>query len=127
MKINDKEFVIEMKGKTYHCAMDISMSYIGGKWKTVVLWYLKSKKRRFGELRKLCPQVTERMLSITLKQLEEDGLVIRKVYSKKPPLKVEYSLTEFGQSLIPMLEEIAKWGREVGIQQGALREVNTIQ
>ncbi|MEM6377694.1 MAG: helix-turn-helix domain-containing protein, partial [Bacteroidota bacterium] len=102
MKINDKEFLIELNKKTFHCAMDVSMSFIGGKWKTVVLWYLRKEAMRFGELRKRCPQVTERMLSITLKQLEEDGLVRRKVYTKKPPLKVEYSLTEFGQSCIPM-------------------------
>ena len=123
MRLKDKEILVKLNNKTFHCAMDVSMSYIGGKWKTVVLWYLKNDAIRFGELRKLCPQITERMLSITLKQLEEDGLVKRKVYTQKPPLKVEYSLTEFGQSAIPMLEEIAKWGRMVSKSKGKIVEV----
>lgn len=118
MQINGKEHVFEMDGKQFHSAMDVAMSFIGGKWKTVVLWYLRKETLRFGELRKKCPQVTERMLSITLKQLEEDGIVQRKVYTKKPPLKVEYSLTEFGQSLSPIIIEIAKWGRRVGNTRG---------
>ncbi|MGD1843163.1 MAG: winged helix-turn-helix transcriptional regulator [Thermonemataceae bacterium] len=122
MRLNDKEILVELNDKTFHCAMDVSMSFMGGKWKTVVLWYLRKETLRFGQLRKLCPQITERMLSITLKQLEEDGLVSRKVYTKKPPLKVEYSLTEFGRSTIPMLEEIAKWGRMVSKSRGKLIE-----
>ncbi|MEM9675670.1 MAG: winged helix-turn-helix transcriptional regulator [Cyclobacteriaceae bacterium] len=122
MRIKNKEVLVELAGKRYHCAMDIAMSFVGGKWKTVVLWYLRKEKKRFGELRDLCPQITERMLSITLKQLEKDGLVSRKVYTKKPPLKVEYSLTDFGKSLIPMLEEIAKWGRQVAKTKGKIIE-----
>ena len=75
MIIDDKEYIVQLKDKKYHCAMDIAMSFIGGKWKTVILWYLRKEKKRFGELRKHCPQVTERMLSITLKQLEEDQVL----------------------------------------------------
>ncbi|GAB2559261.1 winged helix-turn-helix transcriptional regulator [Spirosoma areae] len=120
MQLNDQEVAIKLNGKLYHCAMDITMDYIGGKWKTVVLWYLRNDKKRFGELRKLIPQMTERMLSIQLKQLEEDGLVRREVFTDKPPLKVEYSLTDFGQSLLPLLDAVAKWGRELGKSQGKL-------
>lgn len=123
MKLNDQEVAVEMNGKHYHCAMDITMDYIGGKWKTVVLWYLRNDKKRFGELRKLIPQMTERMLSIQLKQLEEDGLVRREVFTSKPPLKVSYSLTEFGQSLLPVLEAVAKWGRELGQSKGKFVEI----
>jgi DNA-binding HxlR family transcriptional regulator len=120
MKINDKEIMVEIDGSLFHCAMDVSMNFIGGKWKTVVLWYLKDNRKRFAEINKLIPQMTERMLSITLKQLEEDGLVLREVYTTKPPLKVEYSLTEFGKSCLPMLHEIAKWGRFVSRSKGKI-------
>lgn len=123
MKLNDQEVAIKMNGKFYHCAMDITMDYIGGKWKTVVVWYLRNDKKRFSELRKLIPQMTERMLSIQLKQLEEDGLIRREVFTDKPPLKVEYSLTDFGQSLLPVLEAVAKWGRETGHSKGNLVEI----
>lgn len=123
MKIAGKEVKVEIEGTQYHCAMDVAMSYLGGKWKTVVLWYLKNEKRRFAELKKIIPQVSDRMLSITLRQLEEDGLVLREVYSTKPPLKVEYSLTEFGRSCIPLLDAVAKWGRMVSTSKGKLVEV----
>jgi DNA-binding HxlR family transcriptional regulator len=123
MKIKDKEIMVKIDGNLFHCAMDVSMNFIGGKWKTVVLWYLKDDKRRFAEINKLIPQMTERMLSITLKQLEEDGLVLREVYTTKPPLKVEYSLTKFGKTCLPMLDEIAKWGRFVSKSKGKILEV----
>ncbi len=67
--------------------------------------------------------MTERMLSITLKQLEDDGLVLREVYTTKPPLKVEYSLTDFGKTLIPVLDSIAKWGRDVAESKGKIIEI----
>ena len=117
-----KEYVVKMNGKEYHCAMDITMDYIGGKWKTVVLWYLIGKTLRFGELKKLIPDITEKMLSIQLKNLEEDGLIKRKAYAEVP-LRVEYSLTEFGQTLVPVLNLIAKWGRELGEDKGQTIEV----
>jgi DNA-binding HxlR family transcriptional regulator len=123
MKIKDKEIMVEIDGSLFHCAMDVSMNFIGGKWKTVVLWYLKDDKKRFAEINKLIPQMTERMLSITLKQLEEDGLVLREVYTAKPPLKVEYSLTKFGKTCLPMLEEISKWGRFISKSKGRIIDV----
>ncbi|MES2767280.1 MAG: helix-turn-helix domain-containing protein [Bacteroidota bacterium] len=103
--------------------MDVTMHFIGGKWKTVVLWYLRNNKKRFSELKAHMPQITEKMLSIQLKQLEEDGLVRRKVYTSKPPLKVEYSLTDFGKSLLPLLNEIASWGRKTGDEKGKIVKV----
>jgi DNA-binding HxlR family transcriptional regulator len=123
MIINNKEFVIQIENQRFHCAMDVSMKYIGGKWKSVVLWYLRKESKRFAMLKKLIPQITERMLSITLQQLEKDGLVKREVFMSKPPLKVEYSLTDFGKSLLPALEALAQWGREVSKQKGEIIEV----
>jgi DNA-binding HxlR family transcriptional regulator len=122
MIIKGKEYAFKMDGKLYHCAMDVTMDYIGGKWKTVVLWYLRNKTMRFGELRKQIPEITEKMLSIQLKALEEDGVIERKVYAEVP-LRVEYSLTTFGKTLIPVLESIAKWGRTLGETEGKLVEI----
>jgi DNA-binding HxlR family transcriptional regulator len=120
MIVDNEEVVFEMGKQHFHCAMDITMHFIGGKWKTVVLWYLRNDKKRFSELKAQMPQITEKMLSIQLKQLEEDGLVHRKVYTSKPPLKVEYSLTPFGKTLLPLLNEIALWGRTTGSQKGKI-------
>lgn len=97
------------------------MDYIGGKWKTIVLWYLRNKTMRFGEIKKQIPDITEKMLSLQLKDLEKDGLVKRTVYAEVP-LRVEYSLTDFGKTLVPVLESIAKWGRNLGEEKGKLVE-----
>ena len=79
MIIKGKNVAYKLQGKIYHCAMDITMDYIGGKWKTVVLWYLKNGTHRFAELKRLIPDITEKMLSIQLRNLEKDGLIKRKV------------------------------------------------
>ena len=126
MIIKGKNVAYKLEGKIYHCAMDITMDYIGGKWKSVVLWYLKNGTHRFAELKKLIPDITEKMLSIQLRGLEEDGLIERKVYGKKPPMRVEYSLTEFGATLIPALNAIAKWGRGLGETEGELVDVANV-
>ena len=119
MIIDKKEKVFLLDGKEYHCAMDVTMHYIGGKWKTIVLWYLRKEKKRFSELRRLIPNITEKMLSLQLKDLERDGIVGRKIYPEVPP-KVEYFLTDFGKSLIPMLDEIALWGRKLAQSKGKM-------
>ncbi|HEX8548469.1 MAG TPA: helix-turn-helix domain-containing protein [Cytophagaceae bacterium] len=126
MVIDNKEYVVHIDGKTFHCAMDITMSHIGGKWKTVVLWYLKNKTLRFGEIKKLIPDITEKMLSLQLKALEEDGLVKREVFVEIP-LRVEYSLTDFGKTLVPALDAIAKWGRELAAAKGTMEEINAVK
>jgi DNA-binding HxlR family transcriptional regulator len=122
MIVDGKELEIEMNGRTYHCALDITMDYIGGKWKTVVLWYLRKKPRRFSELKREIPQITEKMLSLQLKELEKDGIISRKVYAEVPP-RVEYTLTEEGQTLLPVLEALALWGRNRGQAYGLIQEV----
>jgi DNA-binding HxlR family transcriptional regulator len=122
MLLDGKELVYELYGKQYHCAMDVTMDFIGGKWKVVVLWYLRNGTLRFGEIKKLIPDITEKMLSIQLKSLENDGLVKREVFPEIP-LRVEYSLTEFGKSLRPVIDAIAKWGRHLGDAEGKVVEL----
>ncbi|MCK6608126.1 MAG: winged helix-turn-helix transcriptional regulator [Flavobacterium sp.] len=100
-KINNKE---------YPCCTSVTMGLIGGKWKSVILFHLMENTLRYNELRAKIPIVTERTLSLQLKDLEADGLINRRVYTSKPPLKVEYSLTDFGKTLIPLLHSIAEWG-----------------
>lgn len=108
------------KGKEYPCCASLTMGVIGGKWKTVILFHLRDKTLRYNELRKEMPTVTERTLSLQLKTLEEDGIIKRKVYTSKPPLKVEYSLTDFGKTLIPVVQSIADWGVSVVEKNGKL-------
>ena len=98
------------------------MDLIGGKWKSVILIYLLNGPKRYNELSKLISTITERTLSLQLKQLEKDKLISRKVYTKKPPLKVEYSLTPFGESLSPVLTAIADWGMTVVEEKGEIIE-----
>lgn len=99
-----------VKGKTYPCCTSVTMGIIGGKWKSVILFYLMDGPLRYNELLKRINGVTERTLSLQLKSLEEDGIIKRKVHTTKPPLKVVYSLTEFGSTLTPLLRSIAEWG-----------------
>lgn len=103
--------------KEYPCSTSFTMKYIGGKWKAVILIHLIEKKR-YNELRKELPMVTERTLSLQLKELESDGLITRTVHTTKPPLKVEYELTDFGRTLVPLLHAIAQWGKETA-EEGA--------
>lgn len=103
----------KFKGKEYPCCASLTMGLIGGKWKTVILFHLRNEAMRYNELRKEMPTVTERTLSLQLKTLEEDGIIKRKVYTSKPPLKVVYSLTDFGKTLIPVVQSIADWGHNV--------------
>ncbi len=119
MIINGEEKSILIRGELFHCALDLTMHYIGGKWKTIVLWYLRNDKKRFSELKKQIPDITEKMLSLQLKSLEEDGIVKRSVYAEVPP-RVEYELTDFGRTLIPVVEAIAQWGRDLGKKEGKL-------
>ncbi|MGH1338066.1 MAG: winged helix-turn-helix transcriptional regulator [Aureispira sp.] len=101
----------KVRGKEYPCCMSVTMGLVGGKWKTVILFHLmQNKVLRYNELRKKMQTVTERTLSLQLKQLQADDIVQRTVYTSKPPLKVEYSLTDFGKTLIPLLQSIANWG-----------------
>lgn len=109
---------VKLNGKAYPCTVSLTMDLVGGKWKAVILYHLKNEPKRYSELRKEMPSVTEMTLSLQLKQLEKDGLVSRKVYGRKPPVKVIYSLTELGKSLVPILDAITAWGNQVVSEKG---------
>lgn len=91
------------------CSVEAAIALIDGKWKSVILFHLMSGTLRFNALRRLIPGVTQRMLTNQLRELEEDGLIIRKVYAVVPP-KVEYSLSPLGESMIPILTALKAWG-----------------
>lgn len=124
MIIKGKNVVYKLHEKKFHCALDVTMHFIGGKWKTIVLWYLRNETLRFSDLKKRIPDITEKMLSIQLRALEADGLVQRVVHGSKPPIKVEYSLTDFGKTLVPALSAIAKWGRDLANSEGQMVELD---
>jgi DNA-binding HxlR family transcriptional regulator len=86
-----------------------TLKVLGGKWKILILWHLKDRVRRFSELKRLMPEITEKMLIQQLRELEKDGIVSRNVHSEVPP-KVEYAFTDYGLSLKPVLQVLCNWG-----------------
>lgn len=100
------------KNYRYDWGMDATLGVIGGKWKPIILYSLKDGTLRFSQLlEEIQPKITQRMLTKQLRELEEDRLVTRKVYLQVPP-KVEYTLTETGMSLMPILDQLCEWGYE---------------
>ncbi len=91
-----------------NCPVEAALDLIGGKWKAIILFRVLEETRRFNELRRLMPGLTQRMLTNQLRELESDGLISRKVYAEVPP-KVEYSMTEFGKTLSPVLFALKEW------------------
>jgi DNA-binding HxlR family transcriptional regulator len=104
---------MDNKGKNgeYICSVEAAINEIGGKWKSLVLCALKDGKLRFNEINKKLPEITQRMLTKTLRELEKDKIVNRKVYAEVPP-KVEYSLTNKGESVLPILDSLCEWGKK---------------
>jgi DNA-binding HxlR family transcriptional regulator len=98
-----------MQPKAYSCGLEAALEVIGGKWKVLILWPLRSEPRRFGELRRLVSGISEKMLIQHLKEMEADGIVTRKDFKEVPP-RVEYSLTKFGVSLCAALAPLCEWG-----------------
>lgn len=93
------------------CPIEKTLRMIVGKWKTILLWHLGSEKKRYGELKKLIPDISEKMLIQSLRELERDELVVRRVYPEIPP-KVEYSLSKRGKSLSPLICALNTWGKK---------------
>lgn len=100
-----------MRENIIYCPVTTTMKVIGGKWKPIILWILYDGTKRFGEIKRLIPKITQKMFTQQLRELERDGIVLRKVYPVVPP-KVEYSLTEYGKTLLPILDEMAAWGEK---------------
>jgi DNA-binding HxlR family transcriptional regulator len=100
-----------MKSKKHNYPVEATLEVIGGKWKVLILYYLKENFRRFGELKSSIPGIAQKMLTQQLRELEADGLINRKVYAEVPP-KVEYTLTKYGESLEPILKLMCQWGTE---------------
>ena len=101
----------------YHCPVDATLALIGGKYKALILWHLTDQTLRFGELRRLIPQATPKMLTQQLRELEENDLITRTVFPVVPP-KVEYALTELGRSIRPILYGMYDWGTDYLQKQG---------
>lgn len=96
--------------QTFQSPIEATISLIGGKYKAVILWHLIDKTLRYGELSRLISSATPKMLTQQLRELEADGLINRHIYPVVPP-KVEYSLSDFGKSIIPILDTMCNWGR----------------
>ena len=103
--------------KVYYNPVEFAMDRIGGTWKMPILWRLKERVFRFSELKKDIPHITDKMLTTQLRQLESEGFIHRKVYPVVPP-KVEYSITEKGQSAIPIITAIRDYGLELMKAEG---------
>lgn len=101
------------------CSLDAAMKMIGGKWKLFIIWNLKDEKKRFNQLLKLIPIITQKMLTQQVRELEKYKIVNRKVFAQIPP-KVEYSLTETGKKLIPIVTELCFWAYDAA-------EINNIK
>ena len=94
---------------TFNCPVEATIQLIGGKYKAVILWHLMNQTLRYNEIHKRIPNATDKMLAQQLRDLEKDGLINRTVYPVVPP-KTEYSLTDFGQTLAPILDAMCDWG-----------------
>ena len=109
----------ELNGRTYRCYFELALTVMGGKWKPIILYHLgQDGVRRFSELRRSMPDVTDRMLTRQLRELEADGLITREVYKQVPP-RVEYTLTSLGLGLFPILIAMREWGALYEKSQGA--------
>lgn len=107
------------RDKTYKCGIDVTLAVIGGKWKTSILWHLAIETMRFSQLQRQFSATTRKMLTQQLRELERDGLVHREVYPQVPP-KVEYSLTEKGHSVMPILNQMCEWAEGYRCEDGSV-------
>lgn len=105
------------------CPVELTLEVIGGRWKGVIMYHLTKGTLRFGQLKRLIPGITQRMLTLQLRELEADGLVERKVYPEVPP-KVEYALSDVGRTLQPIIHAMLEWGIQNQAYVYALRGKN---
>ena len=103
--------MIMTKKRKYICSVEAAIDVIGGKWKPLILWVLKNGTFRFGELEDEFPGITQKVLTRQLRDLEQDGLITRKVYPEIPP-RVEYTITQDGMTVVPILESLRDWADE---------------
>lgn len=108
------------------CAVEVTLSVMGGSWKPIVLFHLLHGTKRFSELARAIPNVTQRMLTLQLRELEEAGIVARTVYAEVPP-RVDYALTDMGRSLEPVLTAMRDWGLGYSQTQGEEQERLQVQ
>ena len=107
--------------KPAYCPVDYAFQRIGGKYKGRILWFLKDGILRYGELKRIVEGISQKMLTQALKELEQDGLIARKVYGEVPP-RVEYALTESGRLLLPSIDLLRLWGQAQMAQMPSLNE-----
>ncbi|WP_163339022.1 helix-turn-helix domain-containing protein [Desulfopila sp. IMCC35008] len=100
--------MIQWNNKEFHCPVEVSMNMLSGKWNCLMLWHLNEGTKRYKELERIVPAVSQKMLTQQLKEMKRDGLVVRIVYPEVPP-RVEYCLTELGCSAFPILEMMHSW------------------
>ena len=106
--MNETENALPSSDYTESCPVSTILDIIGGKWKVLILYYLFGATRRFNELQRLMPSITPRMLTLQRREWEQDGIVHREVYPQVPP-KVEYSLTDFGRTMLPVIQAMHDW------------------
>ncbi|QJB55768.1 helix-turn-helix domain-containing protein [Pseudodesulfovibrio sp. zrk46] len=104
--------------KKYYCTVELTLQVIGGKWKPIIIYRLaKDGTLRFSEIKRAIPNITQKMLTQQLRELEADGIVHREVYPQVPP-KVEYSMTELGQTIVPVIHSLCQWGERYRDEYG---------
>ncbi len=103
-----------LNGTFYYCPVDLTLQIVGGRWKGIVIWNLRDEKKRFSELKRILVTINDKMLSQVLKELEEQGIVNRKVCELVPP-KVEYSLTKEGKKLLPIMQAMNDYGQKFAV------------
>ena len=111
VEINSERFdqMVEQINKYGACPVSSALKLFGGKWKPIILYFISVDVNRFGQLQRMVPGCSKRMMTKQLRELEADGLINRKVFAQVPP-KVIYSLTEKGESLRPIFSELSQWG-----------------
>ncbi len=100
-----------LNGTYFYCPVDLTLQIVGGRWKGIVIWNLREGKKRFSELKRILVTINDKMLSQVLRELEEQGVVDRQVHELVPP-KVEYSLTEEGKKLLPIMQAMSDYGQK---------------